>query len=656
MRLDQAKERVEELRAEISRHRDLYYNDDAEVSDAEYDALEQELVALVETHPELSDGTLERVGASPNGNSGFAQVTHDPPMLSLDKVHNPDDLKHFLNKFPGQGFSLWRKFDGVSLSLSYDSGQLQRAATRGDGRIGEEITENVRHLVAGVPETLDSDWTGEVRGEVVMLLADWEEYNRNNPDSPLANSRNATSGTLRAKDPAKVSDRQLTFFAYDLIDDQSSDPVVTLPAIGFALESHQEAETADEVIEYVEGTEAERDSLPYEVDGVVCRLRDREAYEAAGYTGHHPRGAVAYKLRAEEGESLLESVTWQVGKSGIVAPVGEIVPVFLAGTTIRRVSLHNLEVISEKDIRIGERVQIKRAGDVIPHAIGPADPNKRNGKEVVIGAPAECPSCSGPLVEEGASRILRCENVQGCPAQKVRRLIHWASRSAADIDAVGSKWIEKMIDAGLLDRPSDFYRLDADRLEETFEGEGMGRKLAEKMISSIEGSKGLGLRRSLIGWSIPFASEGTASRLCRAGYASVEEVAAASAEELCQVEDIGQVVAGSLVEFLSLQATKEEIQALRDLGVSLDVAAEDLPIEAEDSELSGKTVVLTGTLSVSRSEFKKMLEAKGVKVTGSVTAKTDYLISGEGGGSKQNKAESLGIEVIDEAKALSLLG
>lgn len=642
---------AQDLREKISRHRDLYYNGEAQISDGEYDALEAELRQIESDHPHLADGTLEEVGAVPGQN--FPPARHDPPMLSLDKVYSPEELQGFIDRHPDQGFALWPKFDGVSLSLLYRDGVLERAATRGDGRVGEEITGNVRALVAGVPETLSEDWSGEVRGEVLMLRADWEAYNKMNPGDELANPRNATSGTLRAKDPAKVADRKLTFFAYDLVDEDASDPVETLPRIGFPLEGYSEAATGEEIIRRIEEAEAGRDSLPYEIDGIVCRLRDRGAYEQAGYTGHHPRGAVAYKLRAEEGESLLESVTWQVGKSGIIAPVGEITPVFLAGTTIRRVTLHNLEVIAEKKVRTGERIILKRAGDVIPHIIGPA-PGASGGKE--IKPPVACPSCSGPVVEEGESRILRCENVQGCPAQKARRLIHWASRAAADIDAIGQSWIEKMIDADLLDHPSDFYRLDVKTLTETFEGEGMGQRLAERMISSIDSSRSVGMRRAIIGWSIPFASTGTAERLCRAGYSSVEEVARASRDELLEVEDVGKVVAGSLLDFFSTPVAKDEIKALRDLGVSLDVAEEDKPVEASETGLTGKTVVMTGTLSVPRSEFKKTLEAGGAKVTGSITSKTDFLVCGEGGGSKRTKAENLGVEIIDEDRALELLG
>lgn len=654
---EQTATRAGALRAELDHHRDRYYNGEAEISDAEFDALEQELAALVAANPELDGAGLDTVGAPASGL--FGEARHARPMLSLAKAHTPEELEAFLDRYPDKQMLCMPKFDGVSLSLSYAAGELVRAATRGDGTVGEEITANVRELVDQLPQTLPEPLDCEVRGEVVMLKSVFAAYNAAHPDAPLVNPRNATSGTLRAKTLDKVRERRLAFFAFDLVADAhvgsgGGSLAAELEALGFIAAGQRVVDDAAAVLDYVAATESGRDSLDYEIDGVVVKLADRDEYEAQGATSHHPRGAIAYKLAAEIGETTLESVIWQVGKSGQIGIVGEITPLFLAGTTISRVSLHNLAIIAERDIRVGDRIKIKRAGDVIPHVIGPVDPDNRSGSEVEIAAPSGCPSCGGRLVEIGDSRILQCDNVGGCPAQKQRRLIHWASRAAADIDAIGEEWIAKLIDAGLLDHPSDFYRLDAATLTTTFKGQRMGVRLAERMIASIEASKSVGMRRALIGWAIPLASEGTAKRLCWAGYGSVEAVAAASEDDLCAIDDIGPKVAASLTSFFAAAATTSEIAALRSLGVSLDVRAEDLPVTAAATAIAGKTVVLTGTLSVPRSEFKKLLEAAGAKVSGSVSQKTDYVVCGESAGSKRTKAEKLGVAILDEDAARKL--
>lgn len=659
---------MRKLNDELLRHKDLYYNGQPEISDAEYDALERELEELKAAHPDLAgqlaqngavDAT-ELVGAAPAA-SGFPSVRHERPMLSLDKVHTLDDLDGWLDRFPGQRFALMPKFDGVSLSLVYEKGRLVRAATRGDGRIGELITENARRI-NGVRAQLDQAISCEIRGEVIMKRSDWRAYNAANPDKPFANPRNAVSGSMRLKEPDEVAMRPMTFIPYDVLE---IDPVPgatiseQLEHLGLATERYAEATDRDEIHAYIADTEQARPSLDYEIDGVVLRLADRSAFEAAGYTQHHPRGAMAYKLAAEIGESKLERVEWQVGKSGIVAPVAIISPLFLAGTTIRKASLHNLEIIRERDIRIGDRIKLKRAGDVIPHVIGPADPAKRDGSEQPIVPPDACPSCGAALSTDD-SGITRCPNSSGCPAQAHRRLIQWGSRAAADIDALGESWLERFAETGLVRRPSDLYAIRrADLLDEEGNGrfEGMGERLADKLLASIEHSKELGLRRALIGLSIPHVSEGTAKRICRAGFGSLEEVAQASEAELCEVEDIGPVVASSIRSYLNRPEMQDEIKRLRQRGVNLDCLPEDGPVKVSaNSPLAGKTVVITGTLEgISRKEMQARLEAAGAKAAGSVSSKTDYLIAGEKAGSKLKKAQELGVKILTQAEADELL-
>jgi DNA ligase (NAD+) len=348
---------------------------------------------------------------------------------------------------------------------------------------------------------------------------------------------------------------------------------------------------------------------------------------------------------------VLLDVGWQVGKTGKVAPVATLAPVALGGSIVKRASLANLGVIAERDIRIGDRVRVQKANDVIPQVVGPVDPAAPGRPEPNIAAPAACPSCGGTLVESGESRELFCENVQGCPAQKLRRLEHWASRAAAGIDAIGSSWIERFASAGLLSTPADFYRLTPETLLERFAGDGMGARTAEKMVASIEKSRNIGLRHALIGWAIPLASEGTARRLCSAGYESAEEVAAATAEDLQRVEDIGPAVAAALTAFFAQPATMREIAALRELGVNLDVLDADRPVTpAADSPFAGRTVVVTGTLEgMSRKDAEAAIERAGGRTAGSVSKKTDLLVAGPGAGSKLDRAQSLGIPVLDEA-------
>lgn len=657
--LTEIEARMRLLEGELRRHSHLYYSEGTpEISDEAYDALERELLDLELAHPDLKapDTPTERIedGIS----TLFDPVRHAVAMLSLEKAYTREELEAFSARFPDQTLVIGPKFDGVSISFRYENGKLVRAATRGDGEVGEDVTQNIPGM-KNVPAQLSEPVTAEIRGEVVMLRSDWAAYNAANPDKQLANPRNAAAGTLRAKTREKVADRPLTFMPFDLIEDGvTHDVVARIEQLGFATEGFELVDGIEQVQAYIDQVAATRADRDYELDGVVIRLADRAAYEAAGARSKTPRGAIAFKLAAERTTTKLNSITVQVGKSGINALVAELEPVFLAGTTIRRATLHNLKYIEDKDIRVGDTVEILRAGDVIPR-VDRSVPERRTGDEVVFAAPTACASCGGPLAQEGESKVLRCENTQGCPAQSLRRLIHWASRASADIDAIGASWIEVFLDAGLVTQPSDFYRLTyADLRPNGEKGDGafdrMGHRLAEKMLASIDASRGVGLRKAIIGWSIPFCSEGTAKRLCRAGYESVEQVMAASREELEAIEDIGPVVAESIVKFFSLAATGAEIAALREHGVSLDVRDEDRPPKiASSSPLAGKTVVFTGKLEAfDRKAGESLVERAGGKASGSISKSTSLLVAGPGAGSKLAKAESLGVEVIDEAEFL----
>ena len=390
-----------------------------------------------------------------------------------------------------------------------------RAITRGDGTTGDDVTVLIRALADGVPARLQAGGRVEVRGEAVMLRSTFAAYNAAHPDKPLINPRNAAAGTVRAKDPAAVAERRLHFFAFDLDASEGAheDLEEGLKTLGFDAADMRHCDDAAAAQEVISTIEAERNDLDYDLDGAVLRLASRDAFAAAGTRANSPRGALAFKFAAEEKTTVLADVLWDVGKTGKIAPVAQLEPVFVGGTTVTRATLANQEVIKARGIRIGDTVLVRRAGDVIPFVAGVLDASKRTGAEREIVPPSECPSCGQPLTEQGNSRELFCTNV-ACPAQTVRRLIHWASRAAADIEAVGPVWIERLAEAGDLEHPSDFYGLTKERL---LEFERIGEVSADRMIESIDASRDVGLRRALIGLAIPMASEGTAARLCRVG-------------------------------------------------------------------------------------------------------------------------------------------
>ncbi|MFE3000886.1 NAD-dependent DNA ligase LigA [Nocardia sp. NPDC059246] len=653
-------ERIQELADRIVALRDAYYQGAPLVADAEYDAVEDELRGLIDAHPDLTPdpNPLEQVGAPA---VLHAPIRHSRPMLSLEKATKPEQVAAFFARFPGQPVVVMPKLDGLSLALVFEDGRLVRAVTRGDGTTGDDVTVLVRALVDGVPERIDVPGRVEVRGEAVMLRSTFAAYNTAHPDKPLINPRNAAAGTLRAKDPATVAERRLQFFGFDL--DTSPDSAAVdleegLRALGIAGAQMRHCADAEQAQAAITAIEQSRNELDYDLDGAVLRLADRGAYAAAGTRSNSPRGALAFKFAAEEKTTVLDDVVWDVGKTGKIVPVAWLEPVFVGGTTVTKATLANQEVIRARDIKIGDTVLVRRAGDVIPFVAGVLDASQRTGTEREIVPPTVCPSCGQPVTEQGNSRELFCTNVS-CPAQTVRRLIHWASRAAADIDAIGQVWIERLAEAGILERPSDFYTLTKERL---LEFDRVGEISAQRMIDSIDASRKVGLRRALIGLAIPMASDGTAARLARAGFGSLEEVADAGEERLVAVEDIGPKVAASLAAHLT--RLRPELQRLREAGVSLDVREEDLPpVVAAGAPLEGKTVVITGAISdprsgekVARPTFQRLCEKAGATAASSVSANTDMLITGGGvGETKLAKAEKLGVAVVDQAEIWNLL-
>src|SRR3954463_12115022 len=651
---EDVRERIEALAARVVELREAYYGGETLVADAEYDALEDELQGLIAEHPGLAPdpNPLVQVGAP---GVLHAPVRHSRPMLSLEKATTAEQVEAFFDRFPGQPVVVMAKLDGVSLAVVYEEGRLTRTVTRGDGTTGEDVTVLVRALGDGIPERIAAAGRVEVRGELVMLRSTFAAYNAAHPDKPLINPRGAAAGTLRAKTPAAVEGRRMRFFAFDLdtAGGAHADLEEALESLGFEVPEMPHCVNAAEAQAVIAAIEARRSELDYDLDGAVLRLADRNAYAAAGTRSNSPRGALAFKFAAEEKTTVLVDVVWDVGKTGKVAPVAVLEPVFVGGTTVTRATLANQEVIRARDVRIGDTVLVRRAGDVIPFVAGVLDAAKRTGAEREIVPPSQCPSCGHDLTEQGNSRELYCTNV-ACPAQTVRRLVHWASRAAADIEAIGPGWIARLAEHGLLERVADFYALGRDDL---LAFDGIGEVSADRMVESIDHSRGVGLRRALVGLAIPMASEATAARLCRAGYRSLEEVADAGEEALQRVDDIGPKVAASLHAHLNRETTRAELARMRELRVDLDVREEDLPPEVSaDAPLAGRTVVITGSIAdprsgekVPRPAFQRLCERAGATTASSVSASTDMLICGSDvGASKTAKAEKLGVAVVDQ--------
>jgi DNA ligase (NAD+) len=653
--LSAVRRRIDELAAEVRRLNDLYYGTgDSPLPDAEFDALKDELAALVAEHPQLepADSPLGKVNA-PAQLTG-PTIRHARPMLSLAKATTEAQVQAFCDRFAGQVFRVSEKLDGLSLSIVYADGALDYVATRGTGEIGELVTDKVRHVIPELPLKVGVRGRVEVRGEAVMQRSTWQAYNGAHPDRTLTNPRSGAAGTLMQKDPeaAAAAGRLLRFFAFGA--DRDGTPIEIAELDGIDEAATVVCADGDEVVAAIQQIGERRLALDYETDGAVVRLHEPAAFDAAGFNSAEPRGAVAFKFPPEERTTKLLAVQWPVGKVGRVPPRARVAPVFVGGVTVENITLHNPRLIRERDLRIGDTVAVVRRGDVIPFA-GRAIVADRDGSEREIVPPSHCPSCGSELEIRGTGEERWCLNLQ-CPAQATRRLMHWASRAAADMEGVGGVWIERLADDGVLRRRSDFYRLTTEQL---IGYERMGEVSARNVVDSIEGSKGLGLRRTLIGLAIPMASDGTAKRLCLAGYERIEDLMAASVDELVAIRDIGPKVAESLVSFFARDEIQAEIGELRELGVLLDVLEEDRPVDvatASDTPLKGATVVVTGAFThgmtgakISRPNLTRLVEQAGASPASAVSASTRFLLAGANvGAAKTDKAAKLGVEVVDQ--------
>ena len=655
--------RVSELRRLLEYHAKRYYVDDApEISDYEYDRLYYELVRIETEHPELDDpaSPTHRVGGK--ALDKFEKVTHTARMDSLADVFSYDELSDFIHRvhetLPGSAFSVEPKIDGLSVSLRYEAGVLTQAATRGDGVVGEDVTANVK-TIFDVPLTLPEPLDLVVRGEVYMSRAVFERHNaKREADGValLANPRNAAAGSLRQLDPKITAERALSIFVFNFqegslyLDGHApsthTETLNRLSELGFSvLEMRTVASSAEDIVAHIERLGEKRDDLAYDIDGVVVKLDALADRAVMGEGTNTPRWAVAYKFPPEQKITRLESVTVAVGRTGVLTPTANLTPVRLAGTTVSRATLHNLDFIRERDIHIGDWVTVQKAGDIIPEVVC-AHPDRRDGTEIPFEMPATCPSCGEPVFREEGEAAVRCTNAS-CPAQLSRGIEHFASKDAMDIDGLGPQIVEALIREGLIHDAADLYTLTSEPIARM---ERMGEKSAQNLIDAIEKSKSAGLERLLYSLGIRNIGVVAATALA-ARYGTLDAVMNATVEELCTIPDFGEITALCVVDFFSHEQNRALCQRLADAGVLTVSTA-----TPTGDKFAGVTFVITGTLpTMSRDEASALIKAQGGKVAGSVSSKTAYVVAGEAAGSKLTKARELGVTVIDEAELLKML-
>ena len=651
------KTRINELVELLNRYADEYYClDKPSVSDAEYDRLYRELVELERANPDqvLPHSPTHRVGGKIL--DGFEKFTHLYPLYSLQDAFSQEELEAFdqrvRKEFPQATYICELKIDGLSISLTYEAGRLVVGATRGDGSVGENITENLKR-VKDIPLTLPEPLDITVRGECYMPKTSFERVNleRQEKGEPeFANPRNAAAGTLRQLDTGVVAKRGLATFLYQEASptDASSQSQVLaeLDRLGFTTNhDYVLATSITEVWEFIEKIATKRNQLPYEIDGIVIKVNDLAIQEELGFTVKAPRWAVAYKFPAEEKEAEILSVDWTVGRTGVVTPTANLTPVQLAGTTVSRATLHNVDYIAEKDIRIGDTVIVYKAGDIIPAVLRVVEA-KRDQQEI-MPIPTACPSCESPLMHYEDEVALRCINPH-CPSQIMNRLEHFASRDAMNISGLGTSIVEKLFKANLVKDVADIYKLSVDDLLLL---EGFKDKSAAKLHQAIQASKDNSAEKLLFGLGIRHVGS-KASKILLEKFGNLEELAKASSEDIAQIDGLGQVIAKSLVSYFESQGALELLAELKEAGVNLTYLGQ---VAREDAALSGLTVVLTGKLErLKRSEAKAKLESLGANVASSVSKKTNLVVAGSDAGSKLTKAQELGIEVKDEAWLESL--
>ena len=649
--------RMNELVALLNRYATEYYtSDNPSVSDSEYDRLYRELVELESAYPDqvLADSPTHRVGGKVL--DGFEKYSHQYPLYSLQDAFSREELEAFdarvRKEVAHPTYICELKIDGLSISLTYEKGILLAGVTRGDGSVGENITENLKR-VKDIPLTLPEELDITVRGECYMPRASFDQVNQarqENGEPEFANPRNAAAGTLRQLDTAVVAKRNLATFLYQEASPSTRDSqekvLKHLEQLGFMVNPKRIlAENIDEIWNFIQEVGEEREKLPYDIDGVVIKVNDLASQEELGFTVKAPKWAVAYKFPAEEKEAQLLSVDWTVGRTGVVTPTANLTPVQLAGTTVSRATLHNVDYIAEKDIRKDDTVIVYKAGDIIPAVLRVVE-SKRISEEK-LDIPTNCPSCDSDLLHFEDEVALRCINPR-CPAQIMEGLIHFASRDAMNITGLGPSVVEKLFAANLVKDVADIYRLKED---DFLLLDGVKEKSAAKLYQAIQTSKGNSAEKLLFGLGIRHVGS-KASQLLLQHFHSIENLAQADPEEVASIESLGGVIAKSLQTYFATEGSEILLKELKETGVNLDYKGQTV---VADAALSGLTVVLTGKLErIKRSEAKSKLESLGAKVTGSVSKKTDLVVAGADAGSKLQKAQELGIEVRDEAWLESL--
>ncbi|WP_312096059.1 NAD-dependent DNA ligase LigA [Niallia sp.] len=661
-----AEKRVKELHNLLNQYGYEYYVlDNPSVPDAEYDKLLNELIRLEEQFPSLktNDSPSQRIGGEIL--DMFSKVQHQKPMLSLGNAFNEADLRDFDRKVRGaigEDFSYVceLKIDGLAVSLRYENGLFEQGATRGDGTTGEDITANLK-TIRSIPLRLNQSVNIEVRGEAFMPKKSFEALNKikdENGEEPFANPRNAAAGSLRQLDPRIAASRNLDIFLYAIGDvgqtgvQSHSEGLDLLDTLGFKTnKERKKCATIEDVLQYIEGWQEKRPHLPYEIDGIVIKVDGLAHQDQLGTTAKSPRWAIAYKFPAEEVMTKLLNIELNVGRTGVVTPTAVLEPVKVAGTTVKRASLHNEDLIREKDIRLGDMVVVKKAGDIIPEVVNVLV-EKRTGEEEEFLMPTHCPECNSELVRLEEEVALRCINPK-CPAQIREGLIHFVSRNAMNIDGLGERVVSQLFSEKLIEDVADLYTLE---FEQLIELERMGEKSVNNLLQAIEKSKQNSLERLLFGLGIRHVGAKAAKTIAME-FKHMDQLMVATKEDLTAVNEIGEKMADSIVTFFEQEEVLELITELKAYGVNMAYTG-PLPVATEeaDSVFAGKTIVLTGKLEqLSRNEAKEQIELLGGKITGSVSKKTDLVIAGEDAGSKLTKAEQLGIEVWDEERLMEEL-
>ena len=657
------KDRIEQLQKELTHAQYLYYvKDNPTMSDFEYDQKYRELVDLETAHPEyiVPSSPTQRVGIKADG--PFEKVVHGRPMLSLSNVFSADKVRAFDQRVTKElghqtkAYVVELKIDGLAVNLHYENGIFVRAVTRGDGKVGEDVTANVR-TIKSIPLYLENAPEFiEIRGEAYMPHSEFKRINEERDEEGLptfVNPRNAAAGSLRQQDPAITASRNLAFFAYAIGSESGAnihtqeELLHTLENFHFSVNPHYRVcNTVDEVIEAINYWGEKRHELPYDTDGMVIKVNDFNDQEMLGSTAKDPKWATAYKYPPEEVETVVKDITINVGRTGVLTPTGELEPVFVSGTNVSRVTLHNQDFITEKDIRIGDHVLIHKAAEIIPEVIRVL-PEKRTGSEVPFTIPNRCPVCESPAVRREGEAAIRCTN-KHCPAIEKEQIIHFASRDAMNIDGLGPSIVENLINEKLITNVVDLYHLTT---ESIMGMDRMGKKSADNLVKAIADSKSRGLDRVLFGLGIRLIGSKAAGTIANV-VKSMDRFLTISKDELVAVEEIGPTMADSIIEYREDPQHIEIINGLIEAGLKMDVEIQ----EAAGNEMEGEIVVLTGKLEVmGRSEAGTLLEKHGAKVTGSVSKKTTLVIAGEDSGSKLTKANELGIRVINEEEFIELL-